>query len=105
MVPADVSAIYHAAAEDGKSAEAHWNSLFERYAAAHPTLAAEFVSRMKGELPAGWDAQLPVFAATDAAKATRQFSQGVLEKVCFCPSYFFVAAFFCRVIFLSAVTT
>jgi transketolase len=48
--PADVYADWDAKAA-GQKAEAAWNERFAAYKA-HPELAAEFVRRMKGELPA-----------------------------------------------------
>jgi transketolase len=39
----------------GKSAEAAWNAKFAAYQAAYPALAAEFLRRMKGELPANFN--------------------------------------------------
>ena len=50
-----------------RHAEAEWHARFEAYAAAYPELAAEFEARMAGELPEGWDADLPAFADTQQA--------------------------------------
>jgi len=51
-------AIYAAwdARERGAAAEAAWNERFEAYREAHPELAAEFLRRTAGELPAGFAA-------------------------------------------------
>jgi len=67
----------------GKAAEADWNKKFAAYKAAHPALAAEFVRRMKGELPKNF-AQVAVDTAVAAhAKAetvaSRKASQIALE--------------------------
>ena len=55
----------------GASIESDWNGRFERYAKATPAEAAEFKSMLAGELPAGWDADLPEFTPKDTL-ATRE---------------------------------
>jgi transketolase len=67
----------------GKAAEAEWSTRFAAYRAAHPELAAEFIRRMKGELPRNF-AQVAVDTAVAAhAKAetvaSRKASQLALE--------------------------
>jgi transketolase len=51
VIPEDVYAAWDAKAA-GQAAEAAWDERFAAYKAAYPELAAEFVRRMKGELPA-----------------------------------------------------
>ncbi len=67
----------------GAAAERKWKKLFAAYAAAHPDLAAEFMRRAAGELPADFSARADALAAELAAKAetlaTRKASQNVLE--------------------------
>jgi transketolase len=71
--------------QQGRAAEQRWQELFERYRAAHPPLAAEFVRRMQGELPAQWPAaRARLFesaAATSGTLATRVCSQQVLNAI------------------------
>ena len=55
--------------------------MYTAYQKAYPELAAELDRRVKGLLPTGWEAHLPSFKPGDAAKATRQYSQMVLEKI------------------------
>jgi transketolase len=55
----------------GRVHESEWNGRLERYAKAHPAEAAEFKSMLAGELPAGWDAELPQFTPKDTL-ATRE---------------------------------
>lgn len=67
----------------GAAAEEAWNERLAAYRAAHPEQAAEFLRRMRGELPKHW-AQAAVDAAVAAhAKAetvaTRKASQIALE--------------------------
>src|SRR5690606_6191338 len=40
-----------------------WERRLEAYRAEHPELASELERRFKGELPAGWDDELPTFEA------------------------------------------
>jgi transketolase len=71
--------------ERGRAAEQSWRELFARYRDTHPQLAAEFVRRMQGELPASWPAlraQLyAAAAATSGAQATRVSSQNALNVI------------------------
>lgn len=67
----------------GAELEAAWNQRFDAYAAAHPELAAEFVRRMKGQLPKSFDqvALDTVIGAHAKAEtvASRKASQLALE--------------------------
>ena len=57
--------------------------MFENYKAAYPELAAEYSRRMKGELPADWEAKSTEFIRTlqnnPAKLATRKASQNALN--------------------------
>ena len=61
LVPAEALAEWRKCGPRGAEAEAAWDRLFAAYRAGFPELAAEFEASMKGELPAGWDSQLPSF--------------------------------------------
>ncbi|MDH5547302.1 MAG: transketolase [Gammaproteobacteria bacterium] len=52
-IPSEVYAGWDAK-EKGAKSESDWNAKFGAYKAAYPELAAEFVRRMNGELPANW---------------------------------------------------
>ena len=67
--------------ENGAQAEQEWNERFESYAAAHPEQAAQFTAQMVGELPDGWDADLPVWAADPKGIATRKASEKALNAI------------------------
>ena len=78
-------AVYAAwdAKKAGQQREAAWNTLFAAYKKAHPALAAEFLRRMKGDLPKNF-AQSVVDAVIDAhtqaqTVASRKASQLALE--------------------------
>ncbi|MGE5230517.1 MAG: transketolase [Deltaproteobacteria bacterium] len=66
------------ATEAGARAAAAWRERLERLRAEHPADAAEFVRRLAGELPQGWEQSLPVIGPGKGALATRQASQQVL---------------------------
>jgi len=68
-----------AQAAKGAEAVAEWNRLREAYTAAHPADAARFHAWMAGELPAGWDAKLPVYGVDAKAVETRKASAAALK--------------------------
>ena len=70
-VPEAVRAHFLEAAARGERAEAEWQQLFFAYARAHPDLAQELQGRIKDELPAAWDADIPAFPADAKGLATR----------------------------------
>jgi transketolase len=65
----------------GDAAEAAWNSMRGKYAAAHPADAERFRQMQAGELPAGWDAALPVFGVEAKAVETRKASAAALKAL------------------------
>jgi transketolase len=80
-VPAEAKAHFRRALERGKAAEAEWRAGFEAYRQAHPDLAAEFERAMKGELPAGWDGEIPRFSPEDKPVATRSAGGKILNAI------------------------
>jgi transketolase len=63
----------------GNTLEAAWQARFNGYQAAYPDLAVAFEAAWRGDLPAGWDAEIPPFTSTDGAIATRAASGRVLN--------------------------
>jgi transketolase len=63
----------------GGSARREWTKLFGDYRQANPDLAAEIDQMQRRELPAGWDRNLPVFAADPKGIAGRDASGKVLN--------------------------
>jgi transketolase len=63
----------------GSQAHQKWQDLFAAYRSKFPTLAAEIDQIQRRELPAGWDAKLPVFAADPKGLAGRDASGQVLN--------------------------
>jgi transketolase len=66
-----------------KGAERRSESLrrVEAYHAEYPREAAELERRMRGELPGGWDADVPAFAAADGPIATREAGGKVMRAL------------------------
>src|SRR5690606_12822255 len=84
VIPDDIRAAWDAR-DRGARAEAAWRTLFERYKAEYPDLAAEFERRMRGELPADWEektrAYLEQTLQATGALATRTASQQCLNAL------------------------
>ena len=81
QVPAEVYDTFKAAAErQGVQAEAAWNEQFEAYKVAYPELAAEFENAMEGDIPADFDAEIPVYEPGKKI-ATRSSSGEVINAI------------------------
>ena len=79
-VPDEVYAHMRQAVERGAQWEQEWRDLFARYAEAYPELARQWDQFWSGELPEGWDAELPTFEAGTSV-ATRAASGKVLDAI------------------------
>ena len=79
LVPEEVKKYMSKAVERGAKWEAEWNQKFTEFRKANPQLAEEFELMQKGELPQGWDKDIPSFPADPKGKATRETS-GVVEN-------------------------
>jgi transketolase len=73
VVPDEVYAHVRANATERAAVRTAWQAGFDRYRAACGELGAELARRWRGELPADWDLELPVFS-DGAAMATREAS-------------------------------
>ena len=65
----------------GATARAAWDERMNAYRAAHPDLAAELDRVLAGDLPDGWDADVPVFEADPKGIASRSASGKVLNAL------------------------
>ncbi|HPW03550.1 MAG TPA: transketolase [Dokdonella sp.] len=81
-IPEDIYAGWDAKAK-GTERESAWNTLFARYRAAHPELAAEFERRQSGKLPENFstaaDAWIAKLQMEGPAVASRKASQMALD--------------------------
>ncbi|MYA90380.1 MAG: transketolase, partial [Synechococcus sp. SB0663_bin_10] len=74
-VPQEVYDQFRQAVERGAAAEAEWNHTLSDYRKSYPDAAAEFERMLRGELPQGWDQDLPMYTPEDKGLATRKHSQ------------------------------
>jgi transketolase len=74
-VPQEAYDQYRQAIERGASQEAEWNQTLAAYRSQYPAEAAEFERMLRGELPQGWDKELPTYTPDDKGLATRKHSQ------------------------------
>ena len=65
----------------GRSLHEDWSTLFKSYRKKYPDLADQIERMQRRELPDGWDAALPVFAADAKGLATRDSSGKVLNAI------------------------
>lgn len=78
-VPEDVRTHFLTKVDEGKDLESDWDTKFAQYKIAYPDLALEFERRMRGELPEGWDSDLPAFPSDEKGMATRVASGKALN--------------------------
>jgi transketolase len=81
LVPEEVRTHLGRAVERGRELEDCWNSRFEAYRKEYPELAERLLAALAGELPSGWDAELPVFTPEKGSVATRAASGTVLNAI------------------------
>jgi transketolase len=81
LVPDAALAHFREALERGAKNEAAWNDRLATYTHAFPELASELQSSLRGELPAGWNADIPVFPADAKGIATREASGKVMNAI------------------------
>ncbi len=82
LVPDGVREHFHdGVGRRGRSLQEEWLAQFERYKRSFPDLAGEIERMQRRDLPANWDAKLPVFAADAKGLATRDSSGKVLNAI------------------------
>ena len=81
FVPDELAAAAEAVRGRGRSERAQWQEKLAAYRAAFPEKAAELDTALSGELPSGWDADLPSFEADRKGLATRKASGAVLNAL------------------------
>jgi transketolase len=80
-VPDEAAAHWRTARERGEALQDAWRRALIAYAQAFPADAKEFGRRMHGDLPAGWEAALPTFDASNGNVASRAASGTVLNAI------------------------
>jgi transketolase len=81
LIPDEALAHMREALARGARDEAAWDARMTAYAQAFPDLAIELQRSLRGELPPGWDADMPVFAADAKGMATRVASGKVMNAI------------------------
>lgn len=81
LVPETVLAHFRAALERGRRDEAAWTERMKAYAQTFPALAHDLQGSLRGELPVGWDADIPSFPADSKGLATRVASGHVMNAI------------------------
>lgn len=80
-VPEEALLQFRLCVERGKLLEQEWLSLFEAYRKDFREQASELQRLFRGELPDGWDGDIPVFAPDPKGMATRVSSGKVLNAI------------------------
>ncbi|KAG6113927.1 hypothetical protein E4U13_003560 [Claviceps humidiphila] len=80
-VPKEVYELYGKHSSEGAAYEEKWNQLMSKYADKFPKEYEDLLRRQKGDLPEGWEKNLPVYTPSDAAVASRKLSETVLSKI------------------------
>ncbi|WP_096199538.1 transketolase [Bacillus sp. FJAT-45350] len=78
-IPEEVEEFYSNVKAEGEQKENAWNEMFATYKEKHPELAEQLQQAIKGELPAGWDQDAPVYEAGKDSVATRSSSGDALN--------------------------
>jgi transketolase len=81
LVPEAASKRFMRAQTNGEKAEGEWRQRMDAYAKALPELSKELESRLRGELPPGWDAAMPTFPADAKGLSTRVAGKQILAAI------------------------
>jgi len=79
-VPDEAMQAMRKCVDRGRALESEWNRGFEEYTATYPKEAERLRTAWKGELPAGWDSNLPVFKPGEEI-ATRKSAPAAQEVI------------------------
>jgi transketolase len=80
-IPEEVKAHFAAVQATGAAAEQAWNEQLAAYRAAEPQLAAQLEQAIAGQLPIGWDADLPTYEPGSAKVSTRVASGAAINAL------------------------
>lgn len=79
-IPEEVKSTFAELKEEGDKKEQQWNELFAKYEEKYPELASQLKSAIKGELPEGWDSEIPSYEK-ETSTASRAASGEVLNAI------------------------
>ena len=80
-VPEDALNHFRKTVNRGLELEKQWTDSFKNYLGLYPDMGQMFEKQLKGELPQGWDKDIPVFPTDPKGKATRVISGLVLNAI------------------------
>jgi transketolase len=80
-IPQAALAKFREAVERGRQVEKQWEGRFSVYSQTYPELAEELHQVMQGELPEGWDVDIPEFSPDVKGMATRVASGKVMNAI------------------------
>ncbi|MGG0411971.1 transketolase [Peribacillus simplex] len=80
-IPEEVKAHFTELKEASEQKEQSWNKLFAQYEKTYPVLAKELMQSINGELPEGWDDDVPQYRVGEDKLATRSSSGEVLNAL------------------------
>ncbi len=81
VVPPKALTHFREALDRGAEAEAEWNQRMRAYSTAFGDLARELQTRLNGEMPEGWDADVSMFPADAKGMATRVAGGKVMNAI------------------------
>jgi transketolase len=81
VVPAEVYEHLRAPGQKGAELQKEWDAKFKEYEQQFPAEAQQFSLSFNGDLPEGWDKDLPVYTPADGKLATRQASGKALTAL------------------------
>jgi len=81
IIPEEALARFRQVPQEGKKWEDEWKARFRSYEKAYSELAEEWKRAMIGELPSGWDKDIPAFPADAKGMATRVASGTVINAI------------------------
>ena len=81
LIPDDALVRMREAVKRGADKQDAWKKVAKDYTAAYADADRELQMRMRGELPPGWDADIPVFPTDAKGLATREASGKVMNAI------------------------
>jgi transketolase len=81
LIPPEAHANFTKCIDKGLQLEQEWTANLRNYLKEYPAEGSALEKQLKGELPSGWDKDIPVFPADPKGKATRVISGVVLNAI------------------------